>query len=162
MVAGPEFGPEEGKSFLVVKALYGLKLASFSFQSYMAEILASMGFQSSMADPDVWLRAAIKSVGEQYYEYVMMYVDDILALSNNARAILEEIQDTFKFKKDKIEAPEYYLGAQLQKKPLNGLQCWTISSQGYVKAAVKNVEETVKRKVRKLPTSNIDTPMNTT
>ena len=105
MVAGPEFGPEEGKSFLVVKALYGLKSASFSFRSFMAEKLASMGFQSSMADPDVWLRAAIKSVGEQYYEYVMMYVDDILALSNNARAILEEIQDTFKFKKDKIEAP---------------------------------------------------------
>jgi hypothetical protein len=31
-----------------------------------------------------------------------------------------------------------------------------------VKATVKNVEETVKRKGRKLPTSNIDTPMNTT
>jgi hypothetical protein len=31
MTAGPEFGPEEGKTFLVVKALYGLKSASFSF-----------------------------------------------------------------------------------------------------------------------------------
>jgi hypothetical protein len=37
MVAGPEFGSEEGKLFLVVKALYGLKSASFSFRSCMTE-----------------------------------------------------------------------------------------------------------------------------
>ena len=53
MVAGPEFGSEEGKVFLVLKALYGLKSASFSFRSYMAEHLSKMGFQSTIADPDV-------------------------------------------------------------------------------------------------------------
>ncbi|KAI2503175.1 Reverse transcriptase (RNA-dependent DNA polymerase) [Fragilaria crotonensis] len=58
MIAGPESGPDEGKTFLVVKALYGLKSASFSFRSYMAEKLVDLGFQSSLADPDVWLRAA--------------------------------------------------------------------------------------------------------
>ena len=162
MIAGPEFGHEEGKHFLVVKALYGLKSASFSFRSYMAEKLVSMGFQSSMADPDVWLRAATKSDGDMYYEYVMMYVDDILALSCNARSILEEIRGTFRFKNDKIEPPDYYLGAKLQKKPINGLACWTITSQDYVKAAVKNVEDTIMKKGRKLPTTNIDTPMNIT
>lgn len=44
MIAGPEFGSEEGKVFLVVKALYGLKSASFSFRSFMAETLTAMGF----------------------------------------------------------------------------------------------------------------------
>jgi hypothetical protein len=141
MVAGPEFGPEEGKAFLVVKALYGLKSASFSFRSYMAEKLSAMGFLSSMADPDVWLRAATKSDGESYYEYVLMYVDDILAISCDARSILEEIQETFKFKNGKIEPPEYYLGAKLQRKNINGLQCWTITSQDYVKAAVKMLKK---------------------
>ena len=119
MIAGSEFGPEEGKTFLVVKALYGLKSASFSFRSYMAEKLTSMGFQSSLADPDVWLRAATKGDGEAYYEYVLMYVDDILSISCDPRAILEEIQGTFKFKNGKIEAPEFYLGAKLQKKSIN-------------------------------------------
>jgi hypothetical protein len=89
--SAPEFGSEEGKNLLVVKALYGLKSASFSFGSYMAEKLTAMNFQSSMADPDVWMRAAAKGDGEKYYEYVLMYVDDILAISCNAWAILEEV-----------------------------------------------------------------------
>lgn len=46
MVAGPEFGSGKGKDFLVVKALYALKPARFSFRSYMGEKLASMKFQS--------------------------------------------------------------------------------------------------------------------
>lgn len=33
-----------------------------------------------MADPDVWLRAATKGGGEQHFEYVLMYVDNILAI----------------------------------------------------------------------------------
>ena len=139
MIAGPEFGTEEGKTFIIIQVLYGLKLASSSFRSHMAEKLTGMGFLSSMADPDVWLRAATKGDGEQYYGYILMYVDDILAISCDARQILEEIQEaTFKLKNDKIDAPEYYLGARLQLKPINGKTCWTIMSQDYVKAAVKN------------------------
>ncbi len=117
MIAGPEFGADEGKTFLVVRALYGLKSASFSFWSYMAEKLTELGFQSTMADPRVWLQAASKGDGKQYFEYVLMYVDDILAISCNLKAILEDVQKTFKLKNDKIELPEFYLGAKLQEKP---------------------------------------------
>ena len=108
IVAGPKFGPEEGKAFLVVKALYGLKSASFSFRSYMAEKLTDMGFQSTAADPDVWLRTAAKGDGEEYYKYILMYVDDILAIACDPKSILEDVQKTFKLKNDKIESPDYY------------------------------------------------------
>ena len=160
MIAGPEFGVDEGKTFLVVKALYGLKSASFSSRSFMAEKLTQLGFQSTLADPDVWLRAATKGDGERYYEYVLMYVDDILAISCDPKAILEDVQKTFKFKNDAMDPPEFYLGAKLQEKPINNYKCWTVTSQEYVKAAVRNVEEAVKNKGRRLPTANIDTPMN--
>ncbi len=116
IVAGPEFCSKEGKTFLVVKALYGLKSASFSFISFMAEKLTEMGFQYTLADPDVWLRAAAKGDGEQYYKYVLMYVDDILALSCDTKAILADVQRTFKLKNNKIEPPEFHLGAKLQEK----------------------------------------------
>ncbi|KAI2505806.1 hypothetical protein MHU86_8668 [Fragilaria crotonensis] len=157
MIAGPEFGPDEGKTFLVVKALYGLKSASFSFRSFMAEKLVNLGFQSSLADPDVWLRAATKHDGEQYYEYVLMYVDDILAISCDAEAILKDIQSTFKFKNDKIEIPEFYLGAKLQEKSINNIKCWTVSSHDYVKAAIQNVQEAIKGTSRKLPSKHVET-----
>lgn len=43
VVTGPGFGAEEGKTFIDVKAINGLKSASFSFQSYMTEKLSDMG-----------------------------------------------------------------------------------------------------------------------
>jgi hypothetical protein len=162
MVAGPEFGPDEGKNLLVVRALYGLKSASFSFRAYMAEKLSELGFHSTLADPDVWLRAATKCDGEEYYEYVLMYVDDILAISCEPELILRDVQSTFKLKDDKIEAPEYYLGAKLQEKPINNITCWTVTSQEYVKAAVKNVAEVLKGTSRRLPTKHVETPMSIT
>ena len=61
--AGPEFGDEQGTMFIVVRALYGLKSASASFRSFIAEYLDEIGFQSSEADNDVWMRAAIKPNG---------------------------------------------------------------------------------------------------
>ncbi len=50
MIAGPEFGADEGKTFLVTRALYGLKSASFSFRTYMAEKLSDLAFQSTLAE----------------------------------------------------------------------------------------------------------------
>lgn len=75
--AGSEFGPEQGEVFIVVRALYGLKSASAAFRAFMARKLDEIGFNSSHADPDVWLRPAKKPDGKEYYEYVIMYVDDI-------------------------------------------------------------------------------------
>jgi hypothetical protein len=36
------------------------------------------GFKSCPADPDVWMRSAIKSDGTEVYEYVLLYTDDAL------------------------------------------------------------------------------------
>ena len=89
-----------------------------------------------------------------------MYVDDILAISCDAESILKDVQTTFKFKNDKIELPEFYLGAKLHEKPLNGAKCWTVSSHDYAKASIKNVQEAIKNTSRKLPTRHVETPMS--
>ena len=46
----------------------------------MAKKLYDIGFKSSPDDPDVWLRHAIKPDGEEYYEYVLVYLEYILAI----------------------------------------------------------------------------------
>ena len=58
--AGPEFGLERGKKMLVVRALYELKTSGAAFTAFLEEALYNLGYKSSVADPDVWLRPDIK------------------------------------------------------------------------------------------------------
>ena len=147
---GPEFGPDEGKPFLIVRALYGLKSSGAAFRAHLAERLDDMGFRPTHGDPDVWIRPAIKADGEEYYEYVLVYVDDLLSMGHNARAILEEVrkEGRFKIKGDRIEAPSTYLGATVERKQMNGYYCWTMTSMAYIKAAIANVEEKLGRRLQ--------------
>jgi len=57
-IAGKDFGEDEGKAVLIVRALYGLKSSGAAWHAHLASSILDMGFSSSLADPDVWLRAA--------------------------------------------------------------------------------------------------------
>ena len=108
---GIEFGDMEGEVLIFEKALYGLKSSGEAFRSFLAETFDSMGFKSSNADPDIWVRPSMKHDGEEYYKYIICYVDDVLGVSVKAKELMQEIQKDFWFKKDKIEPPKMYLGA---------------------------------------------------
>ena len=69
-----------------------------------------MRFKSMIADPDIWIRPATKADGEQYYEFILVYVDDMIATSQDTVSMIREVAEKFKFKKDKIDPPEIYLG----------------------------------------------------
>ena len=66
--AGPEFGIDEGKLYIVVRSLYSLKSSGASFRYFFDERLNYMGFKSSVTDPSVWYREDMKSDCEEYYE----------------------------------------------------------------------------------------------
>jgi len=71
--AGLEFGAEmQGRNVLIVRALYGLKSSGAAWRSHLANTLQHLGFTSSLADPDVWYRSAVKPDGFTYYEYVLV------------------------------------------------------------------------------------------
>ena len=57
---GPEIGKDTGKSAVIVRALYALKLAGAAFQSHLARHMESLAYQSCKADLDVWLKTEIK------------------------------------------------------------------------------------------------------
>lgn len=84
--AGPEFGSEAGTIFFVKKAIYVLKSAGAAFRSLLADTLMDIGYRPTKADPDVWLRPAVKPDGFQYYEMTLCYVDDILSMSHDPQA----------------------------------------------------------------------------
>jgi Reverse transcriptase (RNA-dependent DNA polymerase) len=62
--AGKEFGNnEEGKLIIITHALYGLKSSGAAYRAHFAQTLMDLGFTACKADPDVWMRAAVKING---------------------------------------------------------------------------------------------------
>jgi hypothetical protein len=57
----------------------------------LAQLLQDLGYTSLKANPDVWLREAIRDDGHNYYEMLFVYVDNILALSHRAEDVMKEI-----------------------------------------------------------------------
>ena len=106
---GPNFGHDEGKLFIVVKALYGLKSSGESFRAFLTDKIDGMVFTSSIADPDVWISPAKKTDVYQYYKYILMYVDDLLKIIQYAASVIREVADRFKLKNGNIEPPEISL-----------------------------------------------------
>ena len=157
--AGPEFGSDAGKIMLIKKALYGLKSSGAAFHAHLGETLHDLGFVPTRADPDVWRHPAVKPDGFEYYELILCYVDDLLAMSHAATKVLGVVKGVFKFEDDKIEAPDIYLGAQLDTMVVDEMEGWTMSSEKYVKAAVENVESELQKTGQCLP-SKCQTPLS--
>lgn len=161
---GPEFGLENvGKRALIKRALYGGKSAGRDFRNHLRRFMSeTLKFEPCPSDPDVWIRPAKRSNGEDYYEYVLLYVDDCLVISENAERILrKEIGVHFTLKPESIMPPSQYLGGRLSHVTLaNGQRAWSFSPSQYVQEAVKNVENYLEKKGKKLPTNN-KTPMVT-
>ena len=67
----PEFGSEAGTIFIVKKALYGLKSDGAAFRYLLVDTLMDLGYWPTNANPDVWLRPAVKPDGFEYYEMVL-------------------------------------------------------------------------------------------
>ena len=54
---------------------------------------------------------------------------------------IKGIKAVFKLKGDKVLVPDIYLYASIQKvETVDGMECWMMSADKYVKAAVENVE----------------------
>jgi len=140
--AGKEFGSDEGSIMLIVQALYGLKTSGTAWHNTFAQKLMEMGYTSTKADPDVWIRPATKPDGFQYYEMLLIYVDDILSISHQPLQTMQQIKELYRLKDDSVGPPKRYLGANIAKFQLpDGTEAWSASARNYVKTAVRNMEE---------------------
>ena len=151
------------ESALIHQALYGGKSTGRDFRNHLRSCMHHLDFRPCPADPEVWMQPAQKGDGSSYYNYILLYVDDALVVSDNAKSILrKEIGRYFELKEASIGPPKMYLGAGIRKVKLdNGLDVWAASSSQYVQAAVRNVEEYIEKshgKRWKIP-NKVETPM---
>ena len=74
----------QGRVIVIIRALYGLKTSANAWRTHLCATLhKQMGFQYSYADNDVWMKSDVKPDGTKYYTYILIYVDDILIVSDN-------------------------------------------------------------------------------
>ena len=138
---GPEFGEYAGRWAIIRRALYGSKSAAASWRAEISRVIEELGFKMCRADNDVWYRPAVSADGKEVYEYVLVYSDDLLVVACDPDRILCRIDQNFKLKDGSVCVPDRYLGANISEFTCSdGTVCWAMSSEYYVKAAIKNVE----------------------
>ena len=164
-VAGPEFGSRQGTVIKVVRALNGLKSSGASWRAMFNDSIQNMGFKPSIADPDVYLREFAKPDGFKYYQYILVYVDDVLIISHAPEEHLKVIAATYELNPASVGPPSRYLGADVEKvtRPGDptGQEYWSFSAHTYVKNAVKNVKLLLQEEGRGLK-STAKTPFPST
>ena len=92
---------------------------------------------------NVYLRAKKDEMGNEYYSYLVVYVDDVLCIHKSPSTVLNIINKDYMLKEPQ-ECPTMYLGADISKYYVegetNGIQCWTMSANSHVKKALEVVQ----------------------
>jgi hypothetical protein len=106
VVAGPEFGEDQGCIMVIFKALYGLRTSGARFHEKFADTLRELGFKPCRADGDVWMKDC-----RIHYEYVCCYVNDLLVAMKDPEAFFQTLQsEPYNYKLKGVGVPEYHLG----------------------------------------------------
>lgn len=146
IVAGPEFGTDEGSVMKVVRAWYGLKSSGAAWHAMLSQTMHDLGYQRCKADYDVWLRPNRKQDGFEYYEYVLIFVDDILAISHEPMETMTKLAELYELKNDSIVKPDRYLGGNVGTYDLpDGTTCWYTSAEDYLSGALVNIKDALRQ-----------------
>jgi hypothetical protein len=130
-VCGAEFG-EHSRIIGVIKlALYGLKSSGLAWRSHLAETLRSLDFSMCYTENEMWFKPATKLDGTEYYQYVLVYTDDILAISTKPGDILAYFDQHNVLKPNLIGPATQYVGAQIGQYMI---------LEKYVKETIRNVQ----------------------
>jgi hypothetical protein len=67
--------------------------------------MRDLGYEPCLADPDLWWKANVRADRHEYYEYVLLYVDDVLVISHKPHEVLRQINKFFPLKKGSAGPP---------------------------------------------------------
>jgi hypothetical protein len=129
-IAGPEFGPLEGNLLIIEKALYGLRTSGASWHQRFSDTLRDLKYKPCFADNDVWMKDC-----STHYEYICVYVDDIMHMSLQPQALFDTLKDKYKYNLAGVGEPSYHLGGNFYRDE-DGTLAW--GAQTYIKKMLSN------------------------
>ena len=132
VVFGEGFGELSGHTLIIEKALYGLRSSGARFHEKFADTLRDMGYTPCKADPDVWL----KDCGT-HYEYVCVYVDDLMVMGKNPDDFFKGLTDDYGYKLKGVGDPAFHLGGNFFRDS-DGTLAW--GAESYIKKMLVNYE----------------------
>ena len=125
--------------------------------------MEEMDFTFRKAHLDVWLRPALKVNGVEYYQYILLYTGNILAIMEEPERFLrEDLSKWLTLKEKSIGSPEQYLENKVWQVTLeNSTKYWNFSPLQHVQAAVKNIKDyRIRNNLSTLPKSKLSWSTN--
>ena len=106
-VCGPDFGSEFiDKLAIIVRSAYGIKSAGADFRNHLCDCMEYLGYESCKAHPDMWMWSSTRTDGQYYYEYILLYVDNCLCISENPNTALLQVDKYFPIKPASLGPPK--------------------------------------------------------
>ena len=106
--------------------------------------------------------SAARTDGQEYYEYILLYVDNCLCISENPKPALLQVDKYFPIKPASLGPLKTYPGGTVSNIQLpNGVHAWAFSLLQYVHEAVKSVEEHLEKVGGDLMSKKPGTPIPT-
>ncbi|KAL7425958.1 hypothetical protein ACHAXH_000388 [Discostella pseudostelligera] len=146
IICGPKFGMEnKGCIALIWRALY-VGMTGIDLWHHLCHCcMSQLGFTLLCANPDVWFWVSKQTSGEEYYEYALLYIDDVLCVSERAEEVLcQEIGQQFVLKEESIGKLTQYLESHLRMAYLH----WLLGQHSMFKLQSGTWKNTCRRKGR--------------
>ena len=133
----------QGRVVVTVWALHTLKSSDLVWRNHCSDILGNhLGFQSYLANPNIWFKAETDKSGNEYYTYILVYVDDLLIVDKYPRKYMAILNIKYMMKPSSIGETKVYLGSDFGKVFYgNGSYTWTMISDMYAKEDLKNMKK---------------------
>ena len=71
-----------------------------------------MGFKPTRADADVYMQKNIRNGNTLYYEYLLVYVDDVLVVSHAPDEVMKQIGSELEIKNGEYGPPNVLPGSR--------------------------------------------------
>ena len=142
---GPGFGDWTNKTVVVHKALYGLLGSCAQFHTHLSKNLLKLGFKPSYADSNIWMKEK-----EDHYEYIGVYIDDLVVVSKDPMSILNMLKKPVgPYELKGVGTPEYYLGGDVNIKYVEDeIDYLETNARTYIKRICGKLEELMDWKFR--------------
>ena len=143
---GHKWKYDQGKVVIIVRALYGLKYSALSWRNHIYDILVNhLGFQSYLANPSFWFEAATYKIFNEYYTYIIVYVDDLLIVEKDSQKYMAMLQSKNTVTPSRIGEPKVYLLYYVGKVIYSDIYySWEVRSDSYIIEAINIVQKRFK------------------